>query len=166
MCHSSRYRRRGEKFLEAFNSLAGYRQEIVANCRFARETLCDCSEIDAELGELHREIEVVTELSRKAIHDNAHAAISQAEWRERNNGYLERHRKAVERARELEDLKRERQNKNLMLEGFIRGIEAQPLVLEDFDDKLWLAAVEKAVVGEDGGLMFVLKDGTKITSDN
>ena len=60
-----------EKFVEAFNSILEYREELIANCRLAQETICDCSDIDVELNELHREMEVVAELSRKAIYENA-----------------------------------------------------------------------------------------------
>ena len=126
------------------------------------ETLCDCSEIDAELDELMREIEVVTELFKKAIYENARVAVSQDEWSERNNSYLERHRKATDRVAELEKLKCERKNKYLMLETFIRGIESRPLVLEELDNKLWGVAVEKVKVMPDGRLVFSFKDGTEI----
>lgn len=63
--------------LEAFNSLLCYRDELIANRRLAQKSLCDCSKIDIELDELHREIEVVVELSRKAIYENANVAIDQ-----------------------------------------------------------------------------------------
>ena len=76
-----------------------------------------------------REIEVVTELSRKAIFENVHVTIRQDECLERNNGYLERHRKATERVSELENLKREKQSKNHTLECFIRNLESVKLLL-------------------------------------
>jgi hypothetical protein len=60
----------------------GGRNELIANCRLAQAVLCDCKDIDSELDELHREIKVVTELSRKAIHDNARVAQSQDEFNE------------------------------------------------------------------------------------
>ena len=111
---------------------------------------------------LHREIEVIAELSRKAIYENAHVAVDQKEWHARNNGYLERHRRALKQVDRLEGQKRERKNKSLMLEGFIRGLETQPLVLEEFDEKLWAVAVEKVKVKPDGELVFELKDGIVI----
>lgn len=151
-----------QRFLTAFNTLMGGREEMIANCCLAQSALCDCSEIDAELEELGREIEVVTELSKKAIYENARVAVSQDEWSERNNSYLDRHRKATERVTELEKLKCERQNKSLMLETFIKGIESRPLVLEEFDDKLWVVAVEKVKVMPDGRLVFSFKDGTEV----
>jgi len=49
---------------------------------------------------------VVTELSKKAIYENARVVVSQDEFNERNNSYLERHRKATERVAELEGLRR------------------------------------------------------------
>lgn len=151
-----------QRFLNAFNTLMGDREELVANCRLAQSYLCDCSEIDAELVELMDEIEVVTELARKAIYESARTVVNQDEFNERNNSYLERHRKATERVAELEGLRRERQSKFLMLEGFIQGIEARPLVLEEFDEKLWTMAVETVRVMPDGRMMFGFRDGTEI----
>jgi DNA invertase Pin-like site-specific DNA recombinase len=151
-----------QRFLLAFNSLKECREELIANCRLSQSILCDCTEIDAELEELRREIEVVSELCKKAIYENARVTMKQEEWSERNNSYLERHRKATERVAELEKLKCERQNKSLMLETFIKGIESRPLVLEIFDDKLWAVAVEKVKVMPDGRVVFSFKDGTQI----
>jgi site-specific DNA recombinase len=153
-----------QKFLVAFNSLLVYRDELITNCRLVQSVLCDCSEINAELEELSREIEVIMELSRKAIYENAHVAVSQEEWNERNNGYLERHRKATARVSELEDLKREKQSKNLMLEGLIRGLESREDVLDEFDERLWMAAIDKVTVLPDGKLVFSFKDGSTINS--
>jgi site-specific DNA recombinase len=151
-----------EKFLSAFNTMMSSRDEIIANCLLAQNVLCDCTELDAEMEELHREIEIVAELSRKAVYENAHAAVDQEEWQERNNGYLERHRKALERAAKIEKLKRERQNKYLMLESFVKGIESRPLVLEEFDDNLWAVAVKEVNIATKGKLIFSFRDGTKI----
>lgn len=116
--------------------------------------------------ELGQEIEVVTELAKKAIYENARAVVSQDEFNERNNSYLERHRKATERVAELEGLRCERQSKFLMLEGFIQVIEARPLILEEFDDKLWAVTVETLRVTPDDRLMFSFKDGTEIEEQN
>ena len=151
-----------QKFLEAFNSILLYRDELVANCRLAQEALCECANIDAEINELHREIEVVAELSRKAIYENAHTPINQAEWYERNNGYLERHRKASERVTELEGLKRERQSKSLLLESFIKNLNSHKEVLEEFDDRLWMAAIDTVIIQPEGQLRFRFKDGTEV----
>jgi hypothetical protein len=101
-------------------------------------------------------------LSRKAIHDNARVAQSQDTFNERNNGYLDRYRKAKVRVSELEDMKRARKTKNLILDGFIREIESRPLVITEFDDRLWAVAVDRVTVMADGGLMFRFKNGSEV----
>ncbi len=149
-----------QRFLTAFNILMGGRDELLANCRIAQKVLCDCSAIETELAELHREIEVVAELTRKAIYENARIPVNQDEFNEQHRGYIERHRIATGRVTQLEDKQRNRQNKSLTLERFIREIETRPLVIEEFDEKLWVVVVEKVTVHRNGRLEFVFKDRT------
>jgi site-specific DNA recombinase len=142
--------------------LIGNRDEILANCRLAQEVLCNCTEIDAELKGLQREIDVVAELLRKAVYENARIAQNQEEFNERNNRYWERHRIATERFNQLEEMKRERQAKSLSLGTFIRELESSPSVVEEFDERLWAVAVDTVTVTKDGKLHFRFKDGTEV----
>ncbi|NCB42702.1 MAG: recombinase family protein [Clostridia bacterium] len=151
-----------EKFLKAFNSVLEYRDELISNCRLAQEALCDCSKIDAEINELHMEIEVVAELSRKAINENAHTPIDQDEWHKRNSSYLERHRIASERVTEFEEIKRERQRKRIVLESFIENISNHKEVIEEFDERLWMVTIDKAIILNNGQITFVFKDGSEV----
>jgi len=139
------------------------RDELLANCRLAQEVLCDCSAIETELAELRREIEVVSELTRKCIYENARFTVNQDEFNEQHRGYMERHRIATERVAELEDKQRNRQNKSLTLERFIREIETRPLVIEEFDESLWLGAIDKVIVHGAGDIQIAFRDGTVIT---
>lgn len=69
---------------------------------------------------------------------------------------------ASERVNELEELKRERQRKSLLLDGFIQNLTTCEKALEKFDERIWIASIDKVVVQMDGGLVFWFKDGTKI----
>ena len=150
-----------KQFLVAINELMGNRGEVIADCQLAKDILCNCSEIDAKLDELRREIDVIASQSRKLISENANIALSQDEFNERNNGYLEYHRVAMERISELEGVKHERMNRVAVIDGFIRELRTRPLVIDEFDEQLWVAAVEKVVVGADGKMVFEFKDGSK-----
>ena len=132
-------------------------------CRLAQDILCNSSDIDAEIAELRRETEIVAELSRKAVYENARTAIARTEFTERNNGYLERYSRAVERIAELEALKRERLGKHKVLEFLIRSIENQSPALAEFDERLWLAVIDCMVVSADGKIRFKFKNGTEVT---
>lgn len=124
------------RFLAAFNRLMENRDGLIEDCRLAKTVLCDTKDIDAELAELQNEIDVVTELSRKAIYDNARTAQNQSDFNERNNAYLERHRRAKERIDELDVAKRERLAKGKMLDRFIADIQSRPLAITEFDESL------------------------------
>ncbi|MCL2671622.1 MAG: recombinase family protein [Clostridiales bacterium] len=150
-------------FLTAFNMLMNDRDALIEDCRLAQNVLCNTSAIDADFAELHREIEVVTELSRKAIYENARTVVDQNEWSERNKGYLERHRQATERVEELETQKRERLGKSKILEGFISDIEKRPLAITEFDEKLWLAVIDRVTVGRDDTMVFRFRNGAEVT---
>ncbi len=150
------------RFLAAFNILMGDRNGLIEDSRLAQRVLCDTSEIDVELAEVRNELEVVSELSRKAIYENARTAMSQNEWSERNNSYLERHRQASQRLEELEAQKRERLGKDKILEGFIRDIQSRELAITEFDEKLWLAVVVCVTVTVGGGMTYRFKNGAEI----
>jgi hypothetical protein len=153
-----------ERFLTAFNHLMNDRDGLIEDCRLAKNVLCDTTAIDTELAELLREIEVITELSRKAIYENARTAVNQTEWTERNNAYLERHRKASEQVDELETVKRARLGKAKIIEGFIKDIENRPLAIAEFDEKLWLAVIDQVTVGRDVAMTFRFKNGSEVTA--
>jgi hypothetical protein len=151
-----------QAFLAAFNKLMEGRDELMDNCRIALSALCDTESIDTELETLRQEIEVVAELSRKAIYENAHVAKDQEEWAKQHDGYSERYGKLAARTEALEAQKRERQAKRLTLESYICEIESRPLAISEFDERLWTAVVDTVIITKDGQMAFLFKDGTEI----
>ena len=151
-----------QKFVEAFNSILEYRDELITNCRLAQRILCDCAGIDKETDDLHRELEVVLELSRRAIHENDHSSLDADEFSERNSRYQERHRKAMSRISALEEQKREKQHKNVVLDIFIKNLVKNETALDTFDEQIWMIAIERVVISPTGQLTFQFKDGTEI----
>ena len=152
------------RFLAAFNKLMSNRNVLIEDCRLVQSVLCDTTAIDSELVELHRELEVVTALSRTAVLENARTAVNQIEWSERNNAYLERHHRASEREDELEAAKRERFGKAKLIEVFIKDIASRPLVINEFDETLWLTVIDTATVTQDGTMTFRFRNGSEVTA--
>jgi hypothetical protein len=60
----------------------------------------------------------------------------------------------------MESQRLKRHDKAKLLEKFIHGIRTRPLVLEEFDEKLWIAVIDKVKVLSDGRMQFYFKDGT------
>jgi hypothetical protein len=150
-------------FLLAHNTLLADREGLLEDCRFAWAKYCDCSSVDVEIIELQREIDVVIELSKKAIYENARTAQDQDDFNERNSGYLERHRAAKERMETLEAKRRACMGKAKTLETFIRDAENRPSTITEFEDNLWVSLIEKVAVNKDGTMTFVFRIGRDVT---
>ena len=149
------------RFLQAFNELNRNRAGLIEDCRLAQGVLCDTTAIDAELTKLYEEMDVVKELSRKAIFENARTALNQEAWSQRHDGYVERSHLITERVNELETIRSERLGKSKIIDGFVRDIRERPLVVTEFDEKLWLAVIDRVLVDGDGGMTFRFRNGVE-----
>jgi len=149
-------------FITAWNSLLKIRSEVIGNCRTAIAALCACTSIDAELAEKKSEAEVLTELTRKHIEENASLARDQEAYQERYNDLLARYTTATKRITELTEIKEKRKSQQTVLTAFTDTMEKQEQTLDAFNEELWLAVIEKATVFSDGRIVFSFINGTEI----
>ncbi len=75
-----------EKFLFAYNKLMENRDGLIADCELMRQTVSDCTGIDAEITKLTEEISFVAELVNSCIRENASSAQSQSDYDKKYNG--------------------------------------------------------------------------------
>ena len=146
----------------AFNRLVTEREEIAANARLVRQTLCDTAELEREKASLGQELAVLVEMTQNCIAENARIAQDQGEYQKRYNGLVERYEKAKARFDEVMEAIAERSAKGESLAGFIRTLEAQTEPVAEFDERLWGTMVDYVTVGVDGGMTVVFRDGTDI----
>ena len=124
--------------------------------------LTDCSAIDAELDSLLREIEVVTELTRRCVQENAYSAQSQKDYVERYNGYVARYETAKAKVDALRQQKENRLAQADAIGGFMFALSEQGCELTEFDEPFWIAMIQKATVHHDGRLVFIFQNGVEI----
>ena len=138
------------------------REEIAANARLVRQTLCDTTALENEKASLQQELAVLVEITQNCIAENAKIAQDQGEYQKRYNGLVERYEKAKARFDEVTEAIVERSAKSERLAGFIRTLEAQKKPVAEFDEWLWGAMVDCVTVGVDGGMTVVFRDGTAV----
>lgn len=148
------------EFLVAFNKLMENRTGLIEDCRLVQATLCETGKIDAEIATLRRDLQVVSALARKEIAQTAKSAGDP----DCGNGLLVRFRQINEQITLLEADKGKRLAKAKALERFVLEVGSKPLVLEAFDEKLWLAVVDQVTIGVDGKMVFRFRNGTDINS--
>lgn len=104
----------------AFNRLVTEREEIAANTRLVRQTLCDTVELEREKAALGQEslkglakasLAVLVEMTQNCIAENARGAQDQGEYQKRYNGLVERYEKAKTRFDEVTEAIAERSAK-------------------------------------------------------
>lgn len=151
-----------EAFIKAFNTIFTEMDEIIENCQTIAENLTDCTSIDNQITELKQELEVITEMVHKGIKENASTPQSQEEYLKRYNGYVARFEEATERLKGLEDEKLLRKSRGEAFSDFIDAFSDIDSFIDEFDEDLWLATIDKVVVENSGTMRFVFRSGTEI----
>ena len=148
--------------LSLSNGLATEKEPFIKACKLTRDVLTDTEEIDREMPELLRELEVVTELIKKCIAENSSSAQDQEKYTERYNSYVDRYEKAKSRYDELKQKRENKLSKRKAIDRFIYDLSKRDELLTEFDNCLWLTVVDTVTVQSDGILLFKFNDGTEI----
>lgn len=151
-----------ERFLTAYNELMGNRENVIADCELIRQTLCTTVEIDAGIQQAQDEMTVVAGLMQAHIKKNASIAQSQADYATETERIEKRYNDALERYTSLEAEKTKRVRKSKELKAFTKTLKQQPLVVAEWNERLWITLLDTATVNRDGRIMFRFKSGVEI----
>lgn len=151
-----------KRFLKVYNGLISDKEPVIKACEVTRDVLTDTEEIDREMSELFREIEVVTELTQKYVYDNTSSAENQETYLETYNNYVDRYEKAKSRYDELKQQRENKIAKRKATDRFISELSKREELLTEFDNCLWLTVIDKVTVRNNGTLVFRFNDGTEI----
>ena len=151
-----------QMFLRAYNQLMGDREQVIQACEVMRSIASDCSKLDAEIDALNEEIQVVAGLVNQCIKENATTQQSQEEYNRKYNRLVKRYENAVDRLKKATAERESRMQRDRDLRIFISTIKEQPLVLETWDEGLWLTLLDTATVRADNRITFRFKDGTDL----
>ena len=150
-------------FLRAFSKLMADREHILEDVHLVQATLCDCTELDAQQIALAEEMQIVGELIRQCIEENTIKVQNQAEYLERYERHTRRYEKMKKRYEAVEAERQRRKEQNDRISAFATMLTEQSEIPIEFNDDLWLAAVDHATVNADETVTFTFKSGIEIT---
>ena len=153
-----------DRFIDAVNAIVQDKEAILEDCRIMRDVASDCTEIDAELTALLEEIEVITELTRRCIEENSRTVQDQITFESRYNGFVARYEKASARVAELQAQRRQKELAADNIGDFMFDINELNQPIQQFDEGLWLALVDRVLVHSDGKMVFQFVGGFEITA--
>lgn len=131
-----------EKFVSAFNEIYDEREFILDCCRDLLAQFEDTVPLDERIEECIRECEIVEEMNRKLLEENSRIVMDQEAFLKKHNGYVERYEEAAAEAERLQKLKDNQLKKADKISEFMFEIYERDGILEDFDEKLWIATIE------------------------
>ena len=149
-------------FLAAFNQRIDERDVIFAAHNEALAALADTTALDAEAAALTGEREVVGELIRKAVEENARVPLDQAVYNARYDALLARFKAAETRLAEIDAERDQRRMKQANITRFLKILKKQNALVTEFEEEMWYITVDKVLVHADRRLAVVFRDGVVV----
>ncbi len=150
-------------FVTAFNRLVAERDEIIANAKLVRQTLCDTTALAEERAKLQQELAVLVEMTEKAVRENTRIAQNQEEYQKHYEGLVARYDAAKARFDEVTETISAKEAQSERLAGFIKRLKAQTEPMAVFDSQLWTSMVAYMTVGVDRELTVAFRDRTEVS---
>ncbi len=151
-----------EAFVEAFNSFINNKDEILHGYEEIIHALTDTAELDKESVRLQNECDVVAELLRKCVEENAHSALDQQEYQQRYTALVKRYETGKNGLVKINGKRLERTAKRESMGTFIGKLKQSNRLLADFDEELWKATLDKITVHSEEQITFTFKDGLEL----
>ena len=149
-------------FIKAFNLLVENKDEILLGYETVLQTLTDTTTLEKKRAELQSEYDIVMELMRKCVEENARTPLNQDEYSQRYNALAERYQAAQNGIAETDGKLADQAAKREKITRFLDDLKQRDGLLEEFDEKLWLATVESATVNSESEVTIIFKDGSEV----
>ena len=151
-----------EGFLKAFSLLWADKKKLLADCRLIKNRLTDCVKEEQELEELNQEMEVVAELIKRLVNENATRALDQTDYQKRYNLQVERYEKLEQQANTIAAIIDEKKQQSIVISSFMFTLAELDELPIEFTETLWMATVDIVTVYSDGRMVYRFKDGSEI----
>ncbi len=149
-------------FLNAYNTFMGNREKVIEDCDMMRLALVDFTKLDKKIEKQIEEVEIIVELVKNLVKENASTPQSQDEYIKKYTNLSKCYDEEYTKLEKLQKEKEFRISQNKAMQVFIENLKKQPLLVEEWDESLWVLMIEKAVVGSDGSIKFVFYNGPEI----
>ncbi len=151
-----------QMFLLAYNQLMVGDTHVIEDCIFLRATLQDFSEFDRQIREVDEKMDITRALMTVCVQENAATVQAQDEYNEKYAALVKRLEEETKEKSAIQKQKDLRKAKISELNKFIQALKNNGSFVNQWDDELWCALIEKAIVYPNSSITFVFKDGREI----
>ena len=105
---------------------------------------------------------IIAEQMQTAIAENSRTALDQNEYERRYADLTERYNTIKADYDKISEQIESKKAQRELFKGFIRALEKQGALVEEFDEGLWSSLVHEVVVKSKDDILFIFKNGFKI----
>jgi uncharacterized protein with ParB-like and HNH nuclease domain len=107
-------------------------------------------------------MEIVTEILRKCVEENANNALNKTEYEERYNTLAQRYESIKKGLEEINEKRLERSAKHETILAFMEELAQKEALMTEFDEALWNTVIEIVRVHSDHEITFMFKDNMEL----
>ncbi len=143
------------------NTRINNKDSIIRAYEEAIQSLTDNNTLKADAAELQNVCDVVMEIMRQMVHDNARIAQDQDEYQHKYSAFVERYDKSKAKLDEVTQTIAQRNTKRIELGRFVKELNARDTLLKEIDVGPLNAVIDKLVVHSATEVTIVFKDGSE-----
>lgn len=144
------------------NAVIPEKDEMIANTEVMIRTLCDITELKVEQSRLLTEMKTVMEMVKRIVAENQNTAADQREYQMRRNELVAMYESAKDGYEKASEEIADRQRKRKVYMRFIRGLQRLDGFCKGFDEELWTALLDHAIVYTKEDIRFTFKAGNEV----
>ena len=149
-------------FVKAVNKLLSGKENLLENLVQVKEQICDTAELEIESKRLMEEMQMLSDMVKNHINENARIAQDQKEYQKKYDELVSRYDAAKKKYDDVSEEIQQRRTKKELLDAFSKNIKSRATLLTEFDDGLWGTLVDFMTIYGKNDFGITFRDGTEI----
>lgn len=146
-------------FIRIYNNMILDSKQLIEDAELMIKKVCS---FDAsELVDLETEIEIVEKMLYEHVKDTASKISNQDAYVSKYDSLHKKYEALCEKIKEVKLQQKKKSDKEKEVRRLITRLSEQNDLLQLFDERIWLTAVNRVVVYHDGTIVFEMKNGMK-----
>ncbi|MGN0378274.1 MAG: hypothetical protein ACI4EU_01645 [Butyrivibrio sp.] len=134
------------------------KEEFLANTKAMMEMVCETDSLERDLQDSITELNIISEQMQIAIAKNSRVALDRDEYEKRYAELTARYEKAKAGYDDVAGQIESKKAKRDLFKGFIRTLEKQDGLMEEFDAGIWSSLVQEVIVKAKDDIVFIFKN--------
>ena len=134
------------------------KEKVIKDCKNTILNILSTEDLDSKISKLQKESEIIVELMENLIYENSRKMMNQDEYNKKYNSYTEKYEKIKSKLSKLENKKQDLKVRRDKIKIFIEDLKSNDKLIDEFDERLWYAMVDKIVVRKEENIGFQFRN--------